>query len=682
MTVMDIPRQARVSRSRRRRWILSVSAATLAACQNPNLSSFPVNRESSSLLFPSSAFEKPAASGPGAAALIPAAQDPALVDRRDNPLIDRRDNPLVDLNQLVANNAGGLVSNQAASLSGQAWVASNLVANNSAGLIANGAGLFRIASLTEVPLQRALVYLSDTRERPFLDPDTGQILSTTTDDSGVFKFAKAPASASVVVNAVLSGNRRLVGFQVPREKQEAILRLDLASTLVTEFLRERALERSATASLGDLDPDLQALPDLTRLTQEGLASESLTVPDLRVGRIPDMNRAYLVGFASRLPVLRARWETLLGEKLSVIETIAGSIPGFRGDGSPATEARFANPSGLVRTSDGSWIVADTGNNRIRRIAPDGTTSSLAGNGTPETITARVLAGESIDYSGFGGAAAGTILYDPRSVLPLPGGSLLVGVLGNSRILHVDAAGTMRLLVDPHPGGTVSEGNVRAGSPKPTIRSPIGMTLGPDGKVYIADIQHHVVRQLTWTQEASPDTYVIDKVAGLYGNQNVVPIGMAYMYALKPPRETAIAGPYGICFDGQGQLIVTETFGNRVLRLEQADGRLHVLAGTGRSTVSGDGGQATAAGVPYPTAITYDATRNRVLVGSWQSPRIRAIDLATGIISTLAGTGDDSQDGLIRKAAIGDIGGLALDAQGRPVFTEVQTGRVRRLWLSE
>ena len=657
------------------RWAIALSITAIAACQNPGSVGSSFSRSDLGFHLPSPSLKTPGQQPVASPASI-------RQETPEIPLIDPRGLPLVDPAKLLANNAGGLVSNQAASLAGQVFVAASLVANQSAGLISNGTSTYRISSLSEVPLQRALIYLSDTRERPFLDPETGQILATTTDDLGAFTFTKAPASESVVVNAVLSGNRRLVGFQIPREGQAATLRLDLASTLVTEFLRERALERSATASLGDLDPDLQALPDLTRLTQEGLASGSLTVPDLRVGRIPDMNRAYLVGFASRLPVLRARWETLLGEKLSVIETIAGSIPGFRGDGSPATEARFANPSGLVRTSDGSWIVADTGNNRIRRIAPDGTTSSLAGNGTPETITARVLAGESIDYSGFGGAAAGTILYDPRSVLPLPGGSLLVGVLGNSRILHVDAAGTMRLLVDPHPGGTVSEGNVRAGSPKPTIRSPIGMTLGPDGKVYIADIQHHVVRQLTWTQEASPDTYVIDKVAGLYGNQNVVPIGMAYMYALKPPRETAIAGPYGICFDGQGQLIVTETFGNRVLRLEQADGRLHVLAGTGRSTVSGDGGQASAAGVPYPTAITYDATRNRVLVGSWQSPRIRAIDLATGIISTLAGTGDDSQDGLIRKAAIGDIGGLALDAQGRPVFTEVQSGRIRRLWLSE
>lgn len=687
MSAMKTSRQALATRTRRYRWLVPLSATVLASCQNPGSLIQPRSQGETLLQLPSTVLRNPAPTpAPGQPIsrenpLLDSRENP-LLDSRDNPLVDRRENPLVDLNQLLANNAGGLVSNQAASLSGQAWVASSLVSNAAAGLVSNGAGLFRIANLAEVPLQRALVYLSDTRERPFLDPETGQILATTTDEKGAFKFAKAPASASVVVNAVLSGNRRLVGFQIPREKQESTLRLDLASTLVTEFLRERALERAATASLGDLDPGLQALPELTRLTQEGLASGSLAVPDLRVGRIPEMNRAYLVGFASRLPTLRLRWESLLGEPLTVIETLAGSIPGFRGDGKPATEARFANPSSLARTSDGGWLVADTGNNRIRRIAPDGTTTSLAGNGTPESITARVLAGEAIDYSGLGGAAIGTILYDPRSVLPLPGGSMLVGVLGNSRILHVDAAGTMRPLVDPHPGGTVSEGNVRSGSPKPTIRSPIGMTLGPDGKVYIADIQHHVVRQLTWTQEASPDSYVIDKVAGVYGKQDVVPIGMAYMYALKPPRETAIAGPYGICFDGQGQLIVTETFGNRVLRLEKADGRLHVLAGTGRSTVSGDGGQATAAGVPYPTAITYDATRNRVLVGSWQSPRIRAIDLATGIISTLAGTGDDSQDGLIRKAAIGDIGGLALDVDGRPVFTEVQTGRVRKLWLAE
>jgi|GEM_PF-1357313 len=672
MSAMKTSRQALATRTRRTRWLVPLSATVLASCQNPGSLIQPRSQGETLLQLPSTVLRNPS---PTPAPGQPAIRENPLLDSRDNPLVDRRENPLVDLNQLVANNAGGLVSNQAASLSGQAWVASSLVSNAAAGLISNGAGLFRIANLAEVPLQRALVYLSDTRERPFLDPETGQILATTTDEKGAFKFAKAPASASVVVNAVLSGNRRLVGFQVPREKQEAMLRLDLASTLVTEFLRERALERAATASLGDLDPGLQALPELTRLTQEGLASGSLAVPDLRVGRIPEMNRTYLVGFASRMPTLRQRWESLLGEPLTVIETIAGSIPGFRGDGQAAKDARFANPSGLVRAADGSWFVADTGNNRIRRIAPDGSTSTVAGDGTPESIMERFLKGEISDYHGIGGAAAGTILYDPRSVLVLPGGSWLVGVLGNSRIFHVDQAGTMRSLVDAHPGGNVSEGNVRSGSPRPTIRSPIGMTLGPDGNLYIADIQHHVIRRLAWTQEASPDTYVIDKVAGVYGKQGA-------MYELKPPGEMSLAGPYGICFDGQGQLIVTEAFGNRVLRLEKADGRLHVLAGTGRSTISGDGGPATSAGVPYPTAIVYDAARNRVLVGSWQSPRIRAIDLKTGIISTVAGTGEDAQDGLVRKAALGDIGGLALDVDGRPVFTEVQTGRIRKLWLQD
>lgn len=619
---------------------------------------------------------------PGSSQPVGSASPTLNPERVDPAASGAAQRALVDIESLVANNAGGLVSNHAAGLSGQVWVASGLVSNHSAGLAGGGTSPRRVASLAEVPLQRALIYLSDTRERPFLDPETGQVLATTTDDSGAFKFAKAPAGETVVVNAALSGNRRLVGFQIPVERQEAVLRLDLASTLVTEFLRERALERGATASLGDLDPGLRALPELTRLTREGLTLGAISIPDLRVGRIPDMNRRYLVEFATSLPLLRGQWEDLLGEKLSVVETMAGSIPGFRGDGGPAKSARFSNPSGLVRRADGSWLVADTGNNRVRRIAPDGTMSTMAGNGTPESITARILAGEIQDVYGVGGAAEGTILFDPRSVQPLPGGSWLLGAVGNSSVYHIDPAGTLRALVDPHPGGVVSEGNVRTGSPRPTLRSPIGMALSPDGKVYIADITHRVIRRLVWTDEAKPDTYVIDKVAGRYGVQGTVPIGMSALYQQSPPAETALSAPYGICFDAEGQLIFTDTFANRVLRIEKGDGRLHVLAGSGHSTVSGDGGPATQAGLPFPTAIVYDAKRNRILVGSWQSPRIRAINLSSGLITTLAGAGEDAQDGLLRKAALGDIGGLALDDEGRPVFTEVQMGRVRRLWLSE
>ncbi|MBM3274189.1 MAG: hypothetical protein FJZ00_03485, partial [Candidatus Sericytochromatia bacterium] len=107
---------------------------------------------------------------------------------------------------LVSNNAGSLVSNNTASLAGSVLAPAALISNNGNNLVSNGSANFRVSSLDAVPLQRALIYLSDTRERLYLDPASGAVLTTTTDDQGKFRFDKAPGGDTVVVNAVLSGN--------------------------------------------------------------------------------------------------------------------------------------------------------------------------------------------------------------------------------------------------------------------------------------------------------------------------------------------------------------------------------------------------------------------------------------------------------------------------------------------
>jgi hypothetical protein len=189
-----------------------------------------------------------------------------------------------DTAMLVAISAGSLTFNQAAGLSGDVRAFGSLIANAACSRRVQALGV-------EVPLQRALIYLADTRERLWLSPQDGSILATTSDDQGRFAFAEAPVSETLLVHAVMSGNRRLVGHLDTRG-DGATVSIDVASTMVTEMLRTRALAIGASASISTLDPGLVATPTLQALTREGLQRGKLSLPSLGVGQLPGMVRRY------------------------------------------------------------------------------------------------------------------------------------------------------------------------------------------------------------------------------------------------------------------------------------------------------------------------------------------------------------------------------------------------------
>lgn len=596
-----------------------------------------------------------------------------------NALTNSSPAAVVDPATLIGNNSGSLISNNAASLAGDVLAPAGLVSNNSNGLVSDNAARFRVAAKCTVldcgvvPLQRALIYLSDTRERLYLDPDTGEVIATTTDADGKFKFDKAPSGDSVVVNAVLSGNRRMVGFAITRPGVNQ-LQLNLGTTLVTEFLRSRALAAPEPRTLGSYDPDLQATPDLVRMTTEALGAGKIGIPDLTVGRIPAMNGRYLTELATRVPALKKAWESLLGMKLTVIETVAGTRTGFGGDGGPAREASLMNPSAVAVAADGAILVADTGNGRIRRIH-DGTIGTVVGGGDAAELNARIVGGEKLTPWGDGARAIEAILYEPRGVLPGPFGTLLVTEFVGMRLRVVLPDGKIL---------TAIQGKYRPGSDdgplltaSPSIHVPSSMVLGPDGDIYLADSGNHVVRRIAIPNPANLASATISRYAGTYKFRHLD----RFETDGKDAAQAQLGNPAGLCFDVQGNLYVTELFSHHIVRIS-ADGKFHNFAGSGAANVSGDGGPALQAGIPFPSAVVCDDASNRLLVGSWQSPRIRAIDLATGMISTLAGGGTNSEDSLALDAALTDVGGMALEPDGNLLFTDSQSGRVRRLWLTD
>jgi sugar lactone lactonase YvrE len=125
----------------------------------------------------------------------------------------------------------------------------------------------------------------------------------------------------------------------------------------------------------------------------------------------------------------------------VVDTVAGTgTAGYAGDGGPARAAQFANPQGVAAAADGSLYVADTGNNRVRRITPDGIVRTIAGNGTR-------------GMSGNKGPAPIAQLNEPVRVAVDAAGNVYIADRVNGHIRKVDAAGIISTIAGsaPPPG---------------------------------------------------------------------------------------------------------------------------------------------------------------------------------------------------------------------------------------
>jgi RHS repeat-associated protein len=175
----------------------------------------------------------------------------------------------------------------------------------------------------------------------------------------------------------------------------------------------------------------------------------------------------------------------------IIATIAGTgTAGYSGDGGPATSAAINAPNGLTATSDGSVYFADAGNQRIRRIGPDGMISTIAGTG---------VAG----YSGDGGPAKDAKLYIPLFLASGPDGSLYIADSRNNRIRRIGPDGIITTIA-----GTGASSSSGDGGPATSagLNYPQGLAVDPEGGLIIAETGSNRIRRI------GPDG-VITTVAG-------------------------------------------------------------------------------------------------------------------------------------------------------------------------
>lgn len=147
----------------------------------------------------------------------------------------------------------------------------------------------------------------------------------------------------------------------------------------------------------------------------------------------------------------------------------------------------------------------------------------------------------------------------------------------------------------------------------------------------------------------------------------------------PATAALLNGPFDVAFDAAGNLYFSDTFNHRIRRVDAASGLISTVAGTGEAGYSGDGGPATRAALNEPYGVIVDRAGN-LYTADRLNRRVRRIDAATGVVTTLAGTGEAAYGGDGGKAAqagLAEPNGLAFDAAERHLYiADVADHRVR------
>ena len=325
-----------------------------------------------------------------------------------------------------------------------------------------------------------------------------------------------------------------------------------------------------------------------------------------------------------------------------ITTVAGNgIGAFSGDGGPATSASLDYPEGVAVDSAGNLYIAD-GTNRIRKVS-GGTITTVAGNG---------IAG----FQGDGGPATSTSLYDPRGIAIDSAGNLYIADSGNCRIRKV-SGGTITTVA-----GNGNQGYSGDGGPaiSAALRSPYGVALDSAGNLYIADSGNSRIRKVLGG--------TITTVAG-NGNYSLAGDG-------GPATSASLYGPYGVAVDLAGNLYIDD-YGNARIR-KVTGGTITTIAGNGVYRFGGDGGHAISATLWNPGGVAVDSAGS-LYIADADNYRIRKV--SGGIITTVAGTGtsDFSGDGgPATSASLVQPFGVAVDSAGNLYIADPAGERILKV----
>ncbi|MBL8229395.1 MAG: hypothetical protein JNL98_12985 [Bryobacterales bacterium] len=330
-----------------------------------------------------------------------------------------------------------------------------------------------------------------------------------------------------------------------------------------------------------------------------------------------------------------------------ITTIAGTgFSGFSGDGGDARQARLNSPRALTLDSAGNLYVADRGNARIRRIAPGGIITTVAGNGTRNS-------------TGDGGPALSAAV-DPDLGLAVDGqGRILFSEFNYHRIRAVDRSGSIRSIAGTGVAGAGRNGAPASESP---LEGPAGLVVDSRGNLYIAETNNYRILQI------GPDGIL--RVAAGNGSFGILADGQGAL-------QTPLGFPYAVGVGEGGRILFSDSV-CACIGSFQMGGQLRSVAGNGRFGRINDGVSALRAFLFEPRGLAFDRSGNLIVANS-AANRLDRIS-PDGIYVHLAGRAEGccNDNGPATNALISTPVGVAVDSQNRIYFSQIGFALIRRI----
>jgi hypothetical protein len=294
--------------------------------------------------------------------------------------------------------------------------------------------------------------------------------------------------------------------------------------------------------------------------------------------------------------------------------IAGSLEGYgeSGDNGKAVDATLYQSAGTVKDAKGDIFIADSGDNVVREITPDGVIHRFAGTGS---------AGGKLSLLG----AKYSELDHPDAVAVTPAGNVLIADTYNNRVLEVTPSGRITGLAGTGRAGYAGDNGLALLA---SLDNPAGVTTDAKGNIYVADSSNNVIRRV------DARTGIITTVAGDYAADKASDGLGGYSGDGGAATSARLNDPQGVAVDGAGDLFIADTFNNAIREVTPAG-----VISTVVNSASANGGIPTAGGESSGVAPT---------ASHLNTPYAVAIDQSTQTIY-IADT---------RNAAVAEVLGVA------------------------
>jgi sugar lactone lactonase YvrE len=355
-------------------------------------------------------------------------------------------------------------------------------------------------------------------------------------------------------------------------------------------------------------------------------------------------------------------------------------PAFIEDGAPARQTALYWPLDIefAPQPSGLGYILDWQNHRVRRVGADGLVETVIGT---DEIGDGPAPGAGSELAAPGVPGTTVNLNHPTDIqFSADGTTLFLAAWHNHKIRTYDvASGFLYVACGRGPGFAGDKGPAEAA----LMNQPKSIVLDPSGNLFIVDTRNFRVRRI------AAESGTIDTVVGVGargdGGDGGAPLLAQFSFQKGLDQAGGDGGdnpePGGaIAMDAQGRLYIADTQNSRIRRVDFALGIIETIAGNGSAEFSGDGGPAIEAGLRYPQDIEFSPD-GRLFIADTDNHRIRVVDLTSGTIDTVAGTGIATyagDGGPARAAALRRPWGIGFDGAGDLYIADTFNNRIRRV----